>query len=79
MALLIFISDMMIQVAIDGYEMAGKSMQEVASRLLGPSGSLVMVKFRRIENDTYVENTIAMDRRPMKLDAIRKVAQSITS
>jgi hypothetical protein len=58
--------------------MKGRSMQDVAARLLGVQGSIVMVKFRRQTDKGFVENTIAMDRRPMQLDAIKKVAQSIT-
>jgi hypothetical protein len=58
--------------------MKGRSMQDVAARLLGVRGSTVLVKFRRQTDKGFVENTIEMDRRPMQLDAIKKVAQSIT-
>lgn len=67
-----------VLVSIDGVPMKNRSMQDVAARLLGDQGSIVMVKFRRQRDDGFVDNTIAMDRRPMRLDAIKKVAQSIT-
>jgi C-terminal processing protease CtpA/Prc len=67
-----------VLVSIDGVPMKGRSMHDVAARLLGVQGSIVMVKFRRQTDMGFVENTIAMDRRPMQLDAIKKVAQSIT-
>ncbi len=67
-----------VLVSIDGVPMKNRSMQDVASRLLGMQGSIVTVKFHRKIGDRWIENTIAMDRRPMKLDAIKKVAQSIT-
>eukprot|EP00291_Cryptomonas_curvata_P026462 CAMPEP_0172157138 /NCGR_PEP_ID=MMETSP1050-20130122/3616_1 /TAXON_ID=233186 /ORGANISM="Cryptomonas curvata, Strain CCAP979/52" /LENGTH=124 /DNA_ID=CAMNT_0012826317 /DNA_START=213 /DNA_END=587 /DNA_ORIENTATION=+ len=67
-----------VLVSIDGVPMKGRSMQDVAARLLGVRESIVMVKFRRQTDKGFVENTIAMDRRPMQLDAIKKVAQSLT-
>eukprot|EP00291_Cryptomonas_curvata_P002002 CAMPEP_0172191158 /NCGR_PEP_ID=MMETSP1050-20130122/23538_1 /TAXON_ID=233186 /ORGANISM="Cryptomonas curvata, Strain CCAP979/52" /LENGTH=136 /DNA_ID=CAMNT_0012866161 /DNA_START=193 /DNA_END=600 /DNA_ORIENTATION=+ len=67
-----------VLVAIDGVGMENRSMHDVAARLLGAPGSLVMVRFRRQVNNVYVENTIAMDRRPMKVTDIRKVAESVS-
>ncbi len=67
-----------VLVSIDGVPMKDRSMQDVAARLLGVHGSIVTVKFRRQTDKGLIENTIAMDRRPMQLDAIKRVAQSIT-
>lgn len=64
--------------SIDGVNMKNRDMHDVASRLLGTEGSLVTVKFRRQTGTGFIENTIAMDRRPMELDKIRRVAESLS-
>ena len=68
-----------ILVSIDGVDMRQRAMHDVANQLLGAQGSLVTVKFRRQTDDGFVENTIALDRRPLQVEAIRKVAQSVSA
>ena len=68
-----------VLVSIDGVDMRNREMHDVAARLLGAQGSLVTVKFRRETENGFVENTIAMDRRPMQVEAIRKVAHSVSA
>ncbi len=57
-------------ISIDGVDIENFSMQEVAHRLLGSQGSFVMVKFRRKKDMGFLDNTIAMDRRPAQLETI---------
>ncbi len=56
--------------SIDGVDIENFSMQAVALKLLGAQGSFVMVKFRRQTDMGFVDNTIAMDRRPAQVEAI---------
>ncbi len=67
-----------VLVSIDGVDIRDLSMQDIAARLLGPNGSLVMVKFRRKTVVGFLESIIVMDRRPTKLDDIKSVAVSMT-
>ena len=64
-------------ISIDGVDIRDHSMQDIAARLLGPNGSLVMVKFRRKTDAGFMENIIVLDRRPTKLEDIKSVAVSI--
>jgi hypothetical protein len=66
-----------VLLSIDGVDMRNRDMHDIAARLLGAEGTLVTVKFRRQTETGFIENTIAMDRRPMQYDAIRRVALSV--
>ena len=57
-------------ISIDGVDIGNYSTEEIAPRLLGAQGSLVLVKFRRQTDQGFLDNTIAMDRRPTQQEAI---------
>jgi hypothetical protein len=66
-----------VLISIDGIDIRDHPMEDIAARLLGPEGSLVMVKFRRKTNVGFMDNVIVMDRKPTKLEDIKRVSLSL--